>query len=128
MRIKLLGRAHNPLVLGMSLAHLDFDHDGFLHLGRNHIANFFVAPRSRRRLCLLCCSRHLPAPFFALALVLVFALVLFFALAVVLFFSVVFVIAGAVSCAAPRMLSSRSRATLLICSISLRSWRSLFTP
>src|ERR1035438_1769099 len=59
--IELLGRAHNALVLGMSLAHLDLDHDGLLHLGRNHLANLLVTPRPscRRRLYCLCRRRHL---------------------------------------------------------------------
>src|SRR5579863_2433078 len=139
----------------MSLAHLDLDHDGLLHLGRNHVAHLLITP-GRRRL-LLSCYRHLPAPFFvALAAAVFFALFLaadlgpfftlffapdlaftglvfadlagFFAAAFALIFSSP---AGKVetsSWCAPRMPSARSRETVLICAISLRSWRSFFTP
>src|SRR6185437_8808107 len=130
---------HNPLVLGMSLAHLDFDHDGLLHLGRDHVAHLLIEPRCRR--LLLCCRRHLPAPFFPLPAALlwvaffavVFAtgdfaafLTLFFALFLALFFSSGTGSVETSSCCAPRTPSSRSRATVLICAISLRIWRSFF--
>src|ERR1700678_2751254 len=50
----------------MGLAHLHSDHDGLLHLGRNHLPNFFVAPRAYcgGRLCRILGRRHLLAPFF----------------------------------------------------------------
>src|SRR5580658_533550 len=65
VRVKLLRRPHDPLVLGVRLAHLHRDHNCLLHLGRDHLANFFVAPRSgcRRRRCCLLSRRHLRAPF-----------------------------------------------------------------
>src|ERR1035441_5149160 len=63
--IELLGGSHDLFVLGMRLAHFDLDHNGLLHLGRNHIANLLIAPRAsgRRRLCCVCCRRHLAGSF-----------------------------------------------------------------
>src|SRR6516165_2367959 len=110
MRIELFRALHDSLVLRMRLAHLDLNHDGLLHLGRDHIADLLIAPACGR-LCLFCCSRHLPAPFLALV----------FATALALLFAVALAVAGAASFAAPRIPSSRSRDTVLICAISLRS-------
>src|SRR5580658_4548956 len=45
VRVKLLVGLHHALVLGMGLAHLDLNHDGFRHLGRNDVANLFIAAR-----------------------------------------------------------------------------------
>src|SRR5580692_8191793 len=117
----------------MGLAHFDFDYDGLLHLGRNDVAHLLIAPRSCRRLCLFCCRRHLPAPFFALAVftVAVFAVADFGVadFAVADFAVTGFAVTGATtSLLAPRTPRSRSRATVLIWAISLRSWRSFFTP
>src|SRR6266702_4646132 len=43
VRVELLVRLHHALVLGVSLAHLDLNDDGLLHLGRDHQADLFVA-------------------------------------------------------------------------------------
>src|SRR5258708_1907880 len=43
VRIELLVRLHRALVFGVSLAHLDLDDDGLLHLCRNHQADLLVA-------------------------------------------------------------------------------------
>src|ERR1017187_7266469 len=59
VRIELLGRPHDLLVLGMRLAHLDLDHNGLLHLGRNYVANLLVTPGAYgRRLQPFSCRRH----------------------------------------------------------------------
>src|SRR5580692_1990689 len=58
VRIKLLRALHDSLVLRMSLAHLDLDHNGLLHLGRNYVAHLLITPRCRR-LRLFCRRRHL---------------------------------------------------------------------
>src|ERR1700733_1087555 len=42
VRVELLVRLHNALVFGVSLAHLDLDDDGLLHLGRDDEANLLV--------------------------------------------------------------------------------------
>src|SRR6185437_1215118 len=154
VRVKLLRRPHDALVLRVRLAHLHRDHDGLLHLGRNHLTDFLVAPRCRcrrrrRRGCLfLLCRRHLPAPFALLALaVAAFCAAVFFgavflgadvfAAGTAFFARLGFFSASASASAAcvfsPRvfsllMPSTRSRAIVLICAISLRSWRSFFTP
>src|ERR1700733_1141155 len=43
VRVELLVRLHHTLVLGVRLAHLDFDDDRLLHLGRDDDADLLVA-------------------------------------------------------------------------------------
>src|SRR5208282_4529847 len=78
MGIELLGRAHDPFVFRMGLAHLYRDHNGLLHLGRNYMTNLLIAPRARRRrrLYFFLSRRHLRAPF---AFFVSVAVVVFFA-------------------------------------------------